>query len=290
MTPLSLLRKQTQDIPGRTDKLRVGQTKGLSREGLADIITAHHAALRSGEGVLKDRQRNAVTCVRHGNDWFCVKEYRSHGLPDRIKDRLRGSRARRAWSGASHLRKHGIAAPEAVSQLEQDGKSYLVTRFINGAVALNLLLYERFSGRLDRAEVTAKRTMVKQLGQWLRSIHDLGIYHDDWSSKNILATQHNEQWTFHMLDMESVLPRKRLTYRRRVKNLGQISDAPFGVTRTDRMRFLLAYAADDTALTRGNFPSDVTAAERLRAKKRTKLWARSLMRKAKLRRKMENVK
>ena len=143
---------------------------------------------------------------------------------------------------------------------------------------------------MDRAEATAKRTMVKELGKWLRGIHDLGIYHDDWSSKNILATQHNDQWTFHMIDMESVSPKKRLTYRRRVKNLGQISDAPFGITRTDRMRFLLAYAGDNSALTRGNLPSDVIAAERLRAKKRTKLWVKSLMRKAKLRRKMENVK
>ncbi len=194
---MSLSRKQGTDTVSLPEKLRVEKGKWLSREELHVIIEAHHAALRTGEGVLKDRHRNAVTSVRHGNDWFCVKEYRSLGLPDRIKDRLRRSRARRAWKGTSHLRKHGIAAPEAVSQVEQDGKSYLVTRFINGAVALNLLLYERFSGRLDRVEVAAKRTMVKQLGQWLRSIHDLDIYHDDWSSKNILATQHNEQWTFH---------------------------------------------------------------------------------------------
>ncbi len=290
MISMSLSQKQVPDTVSLPEKLRVEKGERLTRDELHVILSAHHAALRSGEGVLKDRHRNAVTSVRHGNDWFCVKEYRSQGLLDRIKDRFRKSRALRAWKGASHLRKHGIAAPEAVSQVELDGKSYLVTRFITGAVALNLLLYERFSGRLDRAEVAAKRTMVRKLGQWLRSIHDLGIYHDDWSAKNILATQHNDQWVFHMLDMESVLPRKRLTYRRRVKNLGQISDAPFGITSTDRMRFLLAYAGDDTALTRGNFPVDVIAAERLRAKKRTKQWVKSRIRKAKLRRKRENVK
>jgi tRNA A-37 threonylcarbamoyl transferase component Bud32 len=287
---MSLSRKQVPVTVSLSEKLSVEKGKRLSRKELAAIITVHHAALRSGEGVLKDSHRNAVTSVRHGNDWLCVKEYRSHGLPDRIKDRLRGSRVRRAWKGTRHLRKHGIAAPEAVSQVEQDGKSYLVTRFINSAVALNLLLHERFSGRLDRAEVAAKRTMVKQLGQWLRSIHDLGIYHDDWSTKNILATQHNEKWTFHMLDMESVLPRKRLTYRRRIKNLGQISDAPFGITRTDRMRFLLAYAGADTTLTRGKFPHDVLVAKRLRVEKWAKARAKAIRRKARLKQKRENVK
>ena len=118
---MSLSRKQVTDTVSLPEKLRVEKGKRLSREELHVIITAHHAALRSGERVLKDGHRNAVTSVRHGSGWFCVKEYRSHGLADRIKDRLRGSRARRAWSGTSHLRKHGIAAPEAVSQVEQDG-------------------------------------------------------------------------------------------------------------------------------------------------------------------------
>lgn len=290
MTPLSLLRKQTQDIPGSTDKLRVGQAKGLSRDELSAIIAAHHAALRSGKGVLKDGRRNVVTRILHGNGWLCVKEYRSSGLLDRIKDRLRGSRARRAWRGASHLRKHGIAAPETVSLVEQAGKSYLVTRFIKSAVPLNLLLRERFSGPLGRVEIVAKRAMVQQLGQWLRRIHNLGVYHDDWSTKNILATEQSGQWTFHVLDMESVLPRKRLTYRRRVKNLGQLSDAPFGITRTDRMLFLLAYAGDNAALTRGSFPHDVLAAARRRTEKWARAQSKAFKRKARLKQKMENEK
>jgi hypothetical protein len=287
MSRSQILVPDTINLPG---KLKAESGDELSEQELTAIIIAHHAALRSGEGVLKDRQRNAVTSVRQGNDWFCVKEYRTCGLPDRIKDCLRRTRVRRAWNGAIHLHKQGVSSPEPVSQVKKDGKNYFITRFINGAIPLNLLLRKRFSGYLNRTEITAKRMMVKQLGQWLRSIHDLGIYHDDWSSKNILATQHKERWIFHLLDMESVLPRKRLTYRRRVKNLSQISDAPFGISPTDRMRFMIAYAGDDKALTRGKFPGDIIAAQRLRAKKRTKIWVKSLRRKAKLKRKMEKMK
>ena len=287
---MRLSRQQVQDTIDLPDNLKVEKGKKLSKDDIHDIIAGHHTALTSGEGVLKDRQRNAVTSVRHGNDWFCVKEYRTCGLPDRIKDCLRRTRARRAWNGAIHLQKQGVSSPEPVSQVKKDGKNYFITRYINGAIPLNLLLRNRFSGYLDRTEITAKRMMVKQLGQWLRSIHDLGIYHDDWSSKNILATQHNKRWIFYLLDMESVLPRKRLTYRRRVKNLSQISDAPFGISPTDRMRFMIAYAGKDKALTRGKFPGDIIAAQRLRAKKRTKIWVKSLRRKGKLKRKMDKIK
>jgi tRNA A-37 threonylcarbamoyl transferase component Bud32 len=277
-------------MTGKTDQLGVKHIRGVSQDDLFAIIAAHHSALHSGEGILKNGYRNVVTRVRHRDDWFCVKEYLSQGLFDRIKDLFRGLRARQAWRGASHLRRHGIAAPEALALVEQAGKSYLVTRFIKGGVPLNLLLRERFSGPLARDEIAAKRAMVQQLGQWLRRIHNLGVYHDDWSTKNILATEQGGQWAFHILDTESVSPRKRLTYRRRVKNLGQLSDAPFGIMRTDRMLFLLAYAGGDASLTRGSFPHDVLAAARRRTEKWARVQSKAFKRKARLKRKMENEK
>lgn len=283
-------RKKDQDTVSLSEKLKVEKGKTLSREEIQAIIADHHTALSAGQGVLKDGPRNFVTRVCHQNGWLCVKEYRSPALADRLKEWFRPSRARRAWEGAIHLHKHDISAPEIVSLIKYGKRSYLVTRFINDAVPLNLLLRERFSKSLDPLEIAAKRAMVRQLGQWLRRIHDLGIYHDDWSAKNILTTQNNKQWEFHLLDMESVLPRKPLAYRRRIKNLGQISDAPLGITRTDRMRFLLAYAGDDTKLTRGKFPLDVLVANRLRLEKWGKVRAKALRRKARLKKKVENVK
>lgn len=267
-------------------ELRVLQAKGVSWEELAALIAAHDAALSSGEGVLKDGRRTAVTRLRCGDVWLCVKEYRPVGLVDRIKDRLRGSRAGRAWKGAKYLSAHGIATPETVGLVKRNEKSYLVTSFIDGATPLDLLLRNRFSGALGQAEVAHKRTMVRQLGKWLRRVHDLGLYHDDWSSKNILVSQNGYEWIFRFVDMESVQARKRLTYRRRVKNLGQLSKAPFGITRTDRMRFLLAYAADDATLTREAFPQDVLAAARRREERSQKIRAKARKRKVKRMQKM----
>lgn len=286
---LCVFRKQRHDVANSPGELRVEESKGLSQEKLSALVAAHDAALSLGEGVLKDGRRTAVTRVRLGDGWLCVKEYRPLGLLDRIKDWLRGSRARCAWWGANNLSANGIATPEIVALIERNGKSYLVMSFINGATPLNLLLRKRFSAALGQAEVAHKQTMVRQLGRWLRRVHDLGVYHDDWSTKNILVTQRGQEWTFHFVDMESVSSRKRLTYRRRVKNLGQLSDAPFGITRTDRMRFLLAYAGDDATLTRGIFPRDVLDAARRRDEEHQKVRTKARKRKAKLKRKMAKV-
>jgi tRNA A-37 threonylcarbamoyl transferase component Bud32 len=281
-----IFQMQHHDAANNPCELRVVEAKGVTWEELSALIAAHEVALSSGEGVLKDGRRTAVTRLSYGDVWLCVKEYRPMGLLDRIKDRLRGSRAGRAWRGAINLSAHGIATPEIVGLVERDEKSYLVTSFINGATPLDLLLRKRFSGAVGQAEVAHKRTMVRQLGKWLRRVHDLGVYHDDWSTKNILVTQHGQEWIFHFVDMESVSSRKRLTYRRRVKNLGQLSKAPSGITRTDRMRFLFAYAGDDSTLTRGPFPHDVLAAARRREERSQKIRAKGRKRKVKRKRKM----
>ena len=244
-----------------------------------------------------------MTRVEHGGQAFCVKEYRRLGWLDRVKDWLRGSRAQRAWNAARLFADRGIATPEPVALVEGTLKqelergtpadcgqsrvprpssylgvcrdasgyrNYVVTRYVEGAVPLNRLLEERFHRSLGAGELAAKRSMLRELGRWLRRVHDLAVYHDDWSTKNILAVQAPGGWQFYFLDLESVVPRKRLTDRRRAKNLGQLSDAPFGITRTDRMRFLVAYAGGDRALTRGRFPRQVLAA----ARRRDEEWAR----------------
>jgi hypothetical protein len=279
-------------------KIRVVRGTGFSEGQAREVLAAHDRALASAEGVLKNGRRTAVTRVAWGEQsatvgsptvatagqasrgtLLCVKEYRPTGLLDRLRIGPWWPRARRAWSGAARLAARGVAIPELLALLERGATAYLVARFIEGAVPLNRLVLERFAGAGSREEVPAKRSMMRQLGHWLRGVHDRGVYHDDWSAKNILALQSGGEWAFYFLDFESVAPLKPLTYRRRVKNLSQIGDAPAGVTRTDKMRFLLAYAKGDKALTRGRFPRDVLAATQRRQEARERAQAPSRSRK-----------
>ena len=255
--------------------LGVIQNTGLSHGALAEALAGHDRALASGEGLLKNGRRTAVTAVRVGHEALVVKEYRPCGMADRLKGLLRGSRAGLAWRAARRLAAAGIATPEPVAIVERAPALYLVTRLVEGAVPLDRLLRERFAGPLRPAELAAKRAMVAHLGRWLRHIHDQGIYHNDWSAKNILAVERSGRWAFYLLDLESVTFYKWLTRRRRTKNLGQLNDTPASVTATDRMRLLKAYAGDDRRLTRGPFPRSVLRATRRRLERAGRAAARS---------------
>ncbi len=269
-------------VPGtrRGREVRVVRTAGLSREALAEVAAAHDRALATGEGLLKRGRRTHVTSVRAGGQALVVKEYLPLGPSDRVKDLLRGTRAALAWRAAQHLAACGIATAEPVALLERGASRYLVTRLVEGAVALDRLLARRFAGPLTRPALDAKRRMVRQLGRWLRRVHDRGIYHNDWSMKNILTADRQGRWAFYLLDLESVTFYKWLTHRRRRKNLSQLNDAPVGVTATDRMRFLVAYAGADTRLTRGRFPRCILKATRRRRARAARRGAKAPARRA----------
>ncbi len=241
---------------------------GLSACQLSELLAAHDAALASREGVMKDDRRTAVTRVPCGAGWACVKEYRGAGAAEGIKGLVCGSRMRRAWRGAVRLAAKGVSAPELLAVLRRGHRAYLATRYVEGSAPLKKLLPTRFAGPLAGEELRAKRRLIRQLAAWLRAVHDKGIYHDDWSAKNILAAERDGDWAFYLLDFESLSARKGLTYRRRVKNLGQLADVPGGVTATDKMRFLVTYASGDRTLTRGRFPRDVLRYARRRAQAR----------------------
>lgn len=253
--------------PGRTP----------TREDALAMLAEHHRALEAGgDAVLKNHRRTAVTRILHNGELLCVKEYKCLGWLDRVKDALRRPRANRAWQGALRLEAHGVTTPQAVAVIEQAARRYLVTRYIEGAAPLNRLLDERSAGpAAAAAELNAQRAMIRELARWLRRVHDLGIYHDDWSAKNILVAQDEAGWHFYLLDYESVSPHARLTPRRRAKNLGQLSDIPVGVSRADKMRFLLAYAGEDRSLTRGRFVQAIVDFARRRAERRQRRVQRS---------------
>ena len=254
--------------PAHDRDLRIVDGTGMSPQALASVFAGHDRALADGKGVLKRGRRTRVTAVCVGGAALVVKEYLPRGLVDRAKVFLRGTRAGLAWRAAQRLAACGIATPEPLAHVERGSSQFLITRRIEDGVALDRLLTDRFAGPLSREELAAKRQMLVQLGRWLRRIHDAAIYHNDWSPKNFLTAERPEGWRFYLLDLESVTFYKWLTPRRRRKNLSQLSDAPPGVTATDRMRVLLAYAGADVALTRGSFPRLVMRGTRRRSRQR----------------------
>jgi tRNA A-37 threonylcarbamoyl transferase component Bud32 len=172
---------------------------------------------------------------------LAVKWNHWRGWRGAASDAVRGSRARRALRGAALMQATGLstAAPLAVAERRQRGavrESFLVTRFLAHALPLPALAPELRGARARR------RALVRALGDTLGRLHAAGLHHSDLKHSNLMIGP-GERVT--LLDLECLLPRRRPSWPRRVRALGQLeafaADLYPWLPLTDRMRFLRAY-------------------------------------------------
>ncbi|MFY9821009.1 MAG: lipopolysaccharide kinase InaA family protein [Thermoanaerobaculia bacterium] len=119
-----------------------------------------------------------------------VKQFRHRELRDRLRRRLKGSKAAKSWRVANALLAAGLQTPEPVMLLEsveESGPAFYVCRHLPEVTEARFLFRaaaareeaERFPGVDFAAFVTA-------LGRMARRFHDAGFWHRDLSGGNVL--------------------------------------------------------------------------------------------------------
>lgn len=173
-----------------------------------------------------------------------------------LSDAVYGSRAARARLGATRLARTAVAGVEPLAIVEHRkfgfvSESFAVLRYLEGAQPLPVLAPVL---QWDRERRLA---LIERLGDAIGALHAAGLHHADLKHSNLLVATGDRVV---LADLESLVPRRRLNRRRRVRALGQLNayslDLYPWLTRADRARFLRAYlhrqpefAADRRVLT-----------------------------------------
>ena len=115
--------------------------------------------------------------------------------------------------------------------------------------AMDLIQY--FNGieaHPSRENISSKRKTIRSLGLLIRQFHQAGFFHGDLQLKNILVA--GDQLL--LIDFDRSYRKSTLSVKERMRNLLRLNRSVekwrrFGlpITRTDRLRFFLAYAGDD---------------------------------------------
>jgi hypothetical protein len=176
---------------------------------------------------------------------------REHRVPwkDRFANWLAGfgavSVSLREAISLQTLRGHRIDVPEWIATGESaDGRAFLLVRTVKPAIDLRRYLHaERFSSDRER------RSLARRLAREVARIHNLGFDYPDLYAKHILIDPSDSHFTF--IDWQRTRRCKRLTWRRRCRNLAALHASISGelASEADRFAFLLAYyraAGDDS--------------------------------------------
>ncbi len=176
----------------------------------------------------------------------CVKEYRGEPLALRLKhllpNLLLGRPARRSFDAAARL---GAAAPAPLAAVTpawplSGRSSFFLSEGLAGSLGA-----DRYA--LERLNPADRRAFARALGAFFRRLHARGVWHRDLKATNIRVTERGKQdWAFHVVDLDRVRFLRRLSPRRRARNLAQIHHSmPRALGAANRLRFFLAYLDAD---------------------------------------------
>jgi serine/threonine protein kinase len=149
-----------------------------------------------------------------------------------IKNAFRWSQVFRSWANGHALRDRWIPTPRPLAVFHRrryglPAEGYLLTELVPVPAPLQ-------SGSRETAE---------KLARTLRAMHDRGVSHRDLKAPNILLAHGTEPM---LVDLVGVRTSAHLTVAKRARELARLNASFVNdptLTRTDRLRFLLAYLA-----------------------------------------------
>jgi hypothetical protein len=214
---------------------------------LVRAAVEHDAAVLDERGVLKRGERGLVTRVVTTDGAVVVKESWARGLRARLGPVLGRSRGYRSFTNGIELRARGFPAARPLGHLLRAHAGRIERELLVmedlGETGMRLdahVLGAHFRDELGRE---ARRALLAGVADLVRRLHADGVYYGDLKATNVFVdvSRGATSPVLALVDYDRVAFGRPVGFRRRVKNLAQLSaSVPSCIGRTDRLRFLLA--------------------------------------------------
>jgi serine/threonine protein kinase len=187
------------------------------------------------------------------------KEFLTRGPLEALKAQFRGSRARRARLNSDALLAEGFNAPANIAWGKvPGGHEYLFTEAAPGE-GVTQWLRSRLTARQGE-DLATRRRLLRDLGQFIGSVHAAGFIHGDLRTSNVLAVPEGDTFEFTLIDNERNIRDLPPPGRGLLRNLMQLNMLPPSeLSRGDRMRFFCQWRRQMPDLT--DIEAKVLAAE-----------------------------
>jgi tRNA A-37 threonylcarbamoyl transferase component Bud32 len=178
-----------------------------------------------------------------------LKRYNAFSLRYRLESIFGRSAALRSWVGAAILLRAGFHTGQPIAAVECRSwgmltKSFYLSEEIPGALTVDDHWCKEMLSLVDSNGFRRRRAFLRRLANLFRSLHHVNIYHNDLKDANILvrADRGGKPESFYLLDLEGVRGFRKLSTRRKVKNLVQLNRT-LGkfVRKIDKLFFLKCY-------------------------------------------------
>lgn len=203
--------------------------------------------------LIKDQRKIRVGRVPlemgDGRRRIFLKRYNAFSWRYRFVSLLVSSAAIRSWAGAGILMGANFRTGKPVAAVECRSwgmltKSFYIAEEIPSGTTADGYWGEKLRDLGGAEGFRQRRVFLAALAALFRSLHEMGIYHNDLKGANIFVCHDEDiqEGSFYLLDLEGIRRFRHLGERRRIKNLVQLSRT-MGRTlsNTKRIYFLKNY-------------------------------------------------
>jgi len=203
----------------------------------AELLDVDRVLAGDTSRVLQASERTTVAVATFGGRALVLKRFRERTLARVLETIGLGSGAARVFRGAVRLRAGGFEAPDILAVLERRRlglplTSCAIVSYVPGD-ALDVLWRARTGA--------ARRRLTLAFADYLRRLHGAGLYPQDLRAANVVVRTEDPPH-FVLVDLDRVRRYRRLSWRRRRKNLVQVHRSiGRGASRPEGLRFLARY-------------------------------------------------
>jgi tRNA A-37 threonylcarbamoyl transferase component Bud32 len=199
--------------------------------------------------LVKERSSSLVKCspevmvsiLNDEGERVSLKQFCYPHVWGRVKEFLRRSKGLKSWIAANGLRARGIPSLKPLALVEK--KKWLGLResllFMEAPAKdqeMDRYILRGFEG------LKRKRLFIKSFARWLVGLHKMSVYHKDMKTCNILVSEKEEAWEFHLLDFEDIGMDEKVNQKKLFRNFLQLNTStPKVMTKVDRFRFFREY-------------------------------------------------
>jgi tRNA A-37 threonylcarbamoyl transferase component Bud32 len=224
----------------------------LLKQGIDDLKTFLKKTRRTSR-FLKGRTPHPAIPVGNGPS-MVLRQYSHGGLLRSITGNLYlfGMRSFRELALTEEIHSSGIPTLPSIGAIHHRVffpfyQAYFLSLEVPRAI--DLIQYFKEIGRHpSRENLLLKRKTIHLVGLLIRQFHQAGFFHGDLQLKNILIKGDH----LLLIDFDRSYRKPTLSIQERMKNLLRLNRSVekwkllgLPITRTDRLRFFLAYAEDD---------------------------------------------
>lgn len=207
---------------------------------IPDILKEHEEITTSIRGIihprhdqlppaiLKTSRKAIVTKINIKGQTFIVKEGRNDALRASFRFWVARLRNRRSWANSNKLDLKSIPTPRGLALLEEKRlgvwmRSFLIMEYVEGAIPLRYYV-QIFKNPSDPEVFQKKRAFISFMANFIRTLHQKGIYHGDLKSDNFLIKEKGENgWECLIVDTDRVYFGNRVSFPHLIKNFAQLN-------------------------------------------------------------------